>query len=118
MLLPSSLTGAIDAHRLLTNKAEPVPLAAGVGARGGVTTASAVLWLFSTSSSPCPKLTHKRRAIATRRDSFRWGRERARCASRSVTGGFAFLFSIGCWADGESAAAIESRLPWQPRCLR
>ena len=28
MLLPSSRTGAIDAHRLMTNKAEPVPLAA------------------------------------------------------------------------------------------
>ena len=36
MLLPSSRTGAIEAHRLMTNKAEPVPLAVAMGASGGV----------------------------------------------------------------------------------
>src|SRR4029079_14155790 len=119
MLLPSSRAGAIDAHRLITNKAEPVPLAAAIG--GGDVTASCAVLVLSTSSSPCPNANQPSRALAARRDSFRWGRERASMRFALVTVGFAIMFLSVLSAEQDRwRTRCRDRIsaPWQPRCLR
>src|SRR5919106_525659 len=51
MLLPSSRTGAIDAQRLMTNKAEPVPLPGAMGACCGVTAGFAFLFIANPAAA-------------------------------------------------------------------